>query len=70
MKFEILASSEDNALDIYDQIASAMKEHNWALPIVIYSDMPDPRNTEVVHYWVRVGDWANPIEADQPAVAG
>ncbi|NBT45627.1 MAG: hypothetical protein EBT06_12090 [Gammaproteobacteria bacterium] len=70
MKFEILAKSEEDALDIYDQIAAAMKEHNWSESIVLYSDMPDPRNTEIVHYWVRVGNWASPIAEGKPAVAG
>jgi hypothetical protein len=57
MKFEILCRDEDEAVNIYDQIATCMKKYDWREPIVIWSDMPDPKEPSNILSYVRVGVW-------------
>jgi len=71
MKFEITTSSEEQALQVYDDLAMAMKIYHWAEPIVVYSEIPDSSKPDEATYSVRVGKWDHGITGalaeEQPA---
>jgi hypothetical protein len=75
MKFEITASSEEQALQVYDDLAMAMKLYHWTEPIVVYSEIPDSSKPDEATYSVRVGKWDHGItggeaSAEAPPAAG
>jgi hypothetical protein len=69
MKFEITASSEEQALQVYDDLAMAMKIYHWADHIVVYSEIPDSSKPDEATYSVRVGKWDHGITGEVSAAA-
>jgi len=67
MKFEITTSSEEQALQVYDDLAMAMKIYHWAEPIVVYSEIPDSSKPDEATYSVRVGKWDHGITGEVSA---